>query len=413
MQVLEDDLLTRLAAAGEDILSDTALVINLESTKKTADEIEIKVEEAKITSKQIDEAREQYRSAATRASLLYFILNDLHKINPVYQFSLKAFSVVFNNAIHRSVKGKTLQEHVQNLLDSITYMVFMYTSRGLFECDKLIFLAQMSFQILVTSGDINPSELDFLLRFPIIPNVTSPVDFLTNVSWGGIKSLSQMIEFRNLDRDIEGSAKRWKKFVESEYPEKEKFPQEWKNKSALQKLCMMRALRPDRMTYAIKAFVEEKLGPRFTENLSIEFVKSFEETSPTTPVFFILSPGVDPLKDVERLGKKLGFTIKRRNFHNVSLGQGQEVVAENAMEVSSQHGHWVILQNIHLVQAWLSTLEKKMEQCEEGAHSKYRLFISAEPAPAREFHIIPQVFLSIGFFVKHSIMDKEYEILPN
>jgi len=55
-----------------------------------------------------------------------------------------------------------------------------------------------------------------------------------------------------LDRDIEGSAKRWKKFIESEAPEKEKFPQEWKNKDALQKLCMMRALRPDRMTYAVQ-----------------------------------------------------------------------------------------------------------------------------------------------------------------
>lgn len=64
-----------------------------------------------------------------------------------------------------------------------------------------------------------------------------------------------MDEFRNLDQDIEGSANRWKKFVESECPEKEKFPQEWKNKSAMQKLCMMRALRPDRMTYAIRSVI--------------------------------------------------------------------------------------------------------------------------------------------------------------
>lgn len=66
------------------------------------------------------------------------------------------------------------------------------------------------------------------------------------------QALSSMEQFRNLDREIEGSAKRWKKFVESECPEKEKFPQEWKNKSALQHLCMMRALRPDRMTYAVR-----------------------------------------------------------------------------------------------------------------------------------------------------------------
>ena len=64
--------------------------------------------------------------------------------------------------------------------------------------------------------------------------------------------LAEMDEFKNLDRDIEGSGKRWKKFVESEYIELEKFPQEWKSKTALQRLCMLRALRPDRMIYAIE-----------------------------------------------------------------------------------------------------------------------------------------------------------------
>lgn len=68
-------------------------------------------------------------------------------------------------------------------------------------------------------------------------------------------------------------------------------------------------------------FIEEKLGNKYVENRTIEFSKSYEETGPGTPVFFILSPGVDPLKDVEALGKKLGFTIDNRNFHNVSLGQ--------------------------------------------------------------------------------------------
>lgn len=35
--------------------------------------------------------------------------------------------------------------------------------------------------------EINPTELDFLLRFPAAVNVTTPVDFLSNHSWGGIK----------------------------------------------------------------------------------------------------------------------------------------------------------------------------------------------------------------------------------
>ena len=53
------------------------------------------------------------------------------------------------------------------------------------------------------SKKIDPTELDFLLRFPAVPNLISPVDFLSNYSWGGIKALSAMDQFRNLDRDIE------------------------------------------------------------------------------------------------------------------------------------------------------------------------------------------------------------------
>lgn len=47
------------------------------------------VKEAKVTESKINEAREHYRPAAARASLLYFIMNDLNKIHPMYQFSLK------------------------------------------------------------------------------------------------------------------------------------------------------------------------------------------------------------------------------------------------------------------------------------------------------------------------------------
>ncbi|XP_032831905.2 dynein axonemal heavy chain 9 isoform X1 [Petromyzon marinus] len=391
---LEDNLLSRLSAASGNFLGDTALVENLETTKRTAAEIEEKVKEAKVTELKINEAREHYRPAAARASLLYFIMNDLNKIHPMYQFSLKAFSVVFQMAVQRAAPDETLKQRVANLMDSITFSIFQYTTRGLFECDKLTFTAQVAFQVLLMNREIIPQELDFLLRFPAQPGVTSPVDFLSNQSWGGIKALSNMEAFQNLDRDIEGSAKRWKKFVESEAPEKEKFPQEWKNKTALQRLCMMRALRPDRMTYAVRDFVEEKLGNKYVAGRSLDFAVSFEESGPAIPMFFILSPGVDPLKDVERHGKKLGITFDQGNFHNVSLGQGQEVVAEQALDLAAREGHWVILQNIHLVAKWLGTLEKKLEQLGgESSSPLFRVFVSAEPASSADSHIIPQGIL--------------------
>lgn len=147
------------------------------------------MKEAKTTEVKINEARENYRPAAARASLLYFILNDLNKINPIYQFSLKvwprpgsgaralasteprraawgglgvqlrkppcsppqAFNVVFEKAIQRTAPAEEVRQRVVNLTDEITYSVYMYTARGLFERDKLIFLAQVTFQVRLAS----------------------------------------------------------------------------------------------------------------------------------------------------------------------------------------------------------------------------------------------------------------------
>ncbi|XP_045680245.1 dynein axonemal heavy chain 9 isoform X1 [Phyllostomus hastatus] len=393
LKTLEDNLLSRLSSASGNFLGDLALVENLEVTKQTAAEVEKKFQEANVTEAKINEAREHYRPAAARASLLYFIMNDLSKIHPMYQFSLKAFSTTFQKAVQRAGPAESLQERLTNLIDNITFSVYQYTTRGLFECDKLTYLAQLTFQVLLLNQEAVTTELDFLLRAPVQTSTPSPVDFLSHQAWGTIKALSSMEEFYNLDRDIEGSAKSWKKFVESECPEKEKLPQEWKNKTALQRLCMMKAMRPDRLTYAMRHFVEETLGSKYAVGRALDFAASFEESGPATPVFFILSPGVDPLKDVENQGKKLGYTFNNKNFHNISLGQGQEVVAEATLDLAAQKGHWVILQNIHLVAKWLSTLEKKLEELSENSHPEFRVFISAEPAPSPEGHIIPQGIL--------------------
>lgn len=393
LKQLEDELLTRLSAAESNFLGDDVLVEKLESTKHTAAEIEMKVLEAKVNEVKINEAREHYRPVAVRASLLYFIINDLNKINPMYQFSLKAFNVVFHKAVQSADVCSDVKTRVNTLIDCITFSTFNYINRGLFERDKLTFAAQLTFQLLLMSKEVDPRELDFLLRFNIDHSYISPLDFLSNAAWSAVKTMSFTDEFRGLDRDIEGSPKRWKKVVESECPEKEKLPQEWKNKSSLQKLILMRAFRPDRMTYAVRNFVEEKLGVQYTEGRKMEFARSFKECGPASPVFFILSPGVDPLKDVESLGKKLGFTIDLGKLHNVSLGQGQESVAELAMEKASHEGHWVILQNIHLVAKWLGSLEKLLERCSENSHQDYRVFMSAEPSPTPQEHIIPQGIL--------------------
>ena len=66
-----------------------------------------------------------------------------------------------------------------------------------------------------------------------------------------------------------------------------------------------------------------------------------------------------------------------------------QLVHENKNGFTSK----LLFQNVHLVQKWLSTLEKKLETYSEESHQDYRVFISAEPAASAEYHIIPQGIL--------------------
>jgi dynein heavy chain, axonemal len=59
--------------------------------------------------------------------------------------------------------------------------------------------------------------------------------------------------------------------------------------------------------------------------------------------------------------------------------QGQEKVAESVMDKYMKDGGWVFLDNVHLMQGWLSTLEGKLETAAEAAHPDFRCFFSAEP----------------------------------
>lgn len=76
---------------------------------------------------------------------------------------------------------------------------------------------------------------------------------------------------------------------------------------------------------------------------------------------------------MESLGNKLGFTSSAGRYVSVSLGQGQEPIAMNALANAHKNGGWVLLQNIHLTIEWTSgPLEKRVDKLAEGAHPDFR-----------------------------------------
>lgn len=122
-----------------------------------------------------------------------------------------------------------------------------------------------------------------------------------------------------------------------------------------------------------------------------------QDARPGTPVFVFLSPGVDVAAAVEALGHKLGFTAEKGLYTSVSLGQGQEPIAEQRLEHAHKHGGWVLLQNIHLTIDWTtSILDARVDKLSEGAHPDFRwgvhlLVASYLLASLQELKLGPQV----------------------
>ena len=62
--------------------------------------------------------------------------------------------------------------------------------------------------------------------------------------------MEAMTSRRSLDRDIEVNPRRWRAWCEGD--EGERLPGDWRGKSPLLQLCLVRAMRPDRLTRAVQ-----------------------------------------------------------------------------------------------------------------------------------------------------------------
>lgn len=86
MRDIEDKILHGLTKHEKiaDILETDELIIVLEQSKKTSDEISVRMKESEITEKEIDTIRESFRPVAFRSQLLFFCIVDLATIDPMY-----------------------------------------------------------------------------------------------------------------------------------------------------------------------------------------------------------------------------------------------------------------------------------------------------------------------------------------
>lgn len=71
-----------------------------------------------------------YRPCAQRASVLFFVLNDMGRIDPMYQFSLDAYIGLFILSIDKSHRSNKLEDRIDYLNEYHTYAVYRSAPRA-------------------------------------------------------------------------------------------------------------------------------------------------------------------------------------------------------------------------------------------------------------------------------------------
>lgn len=61
----------------------------------------------------------------------------------------------------------------------------------------------------------------------------------------------------------------------------------------------------DRVVRAVTQYVIEQVGETYVQPPIISFESIFEQSSPISPIVFILSPGSDPASDLMKLADRL------------------------------------------------------------------------------------------------------------
>lgn len=89
-----------------------------------------KLQEAEVTAQEIEKLREGYRPAARRGALLFFVLAEMAAVNFMYQYSLNAYLGVFDYSLRKSLPDSHLAKRLKNIIDTLTYNVYVYACTG-------------------------------------------------------------------------------------------------------------------------------------------------------------------------------------------------------------------------------------------------------------------------------------------
>lgn len=378
---IESEILYLLSNSTGNILDDTVLIETLAQSKATSEEIKTKMKEAAVIEEEITKQSELYRPVAKRSSLLYFVIADVGNVDPMYQYSLQWFTQLFQRGIANAAVASDINQRVTNLNEYFTYSVYTNVCRSLFERHKLLFSFILCVKILQGEDMIDGNEYRFLLSGISAEHIEKSkphAAWLEPNVWSDLMEMCGLPAFSRLPDMFEVHIDEWREVFDSAEPHNMAFPHPCDKVTPLQRLCILRCLRRDKVELSMQNFIVQYLGQKYIDPPGFDLSVCYNDSIVTTPLIFVLSSGSDPNKDLDLLAEDMNMTHRLKR---IALGQGQGKKAAAMIERGCIHGDWVMLQNCHLSISWMPVLEQICEAFEpEKIHPEFRLWLTSMPS---------------------------------
>jgi dynein heavy chain 2 len=379
---LEKDLLQALATAEGNLLENTSLIESLTKTKEKSGEIEVALTESAEASTKLDQQREVYRPFALAGSKLFFLVKSLQSVNNMYQFSLHSFLTLFRKTLTAKLQSRDTEERLGKLSEDLEVRVLYFMGRALFKADRLMFALHLVHGM--HSEHFQPKEWE-IFTGSIVASVSDAIpkgypNWAPAERQSAFRLLSENLPHLIHTLELENSPK-WQRFANSQEAERD-IPV-LKGVTGFQKVLVMQAFRPDRLQSALLQFCLDMLKTTSVSPPPLSLNALFQESDANTPLLLISSPGADASKELQEFAAK---TVGAGHYEELAMGGGQQEVAIHLLRSAASSGTWLCLKNLHLVVAWLPTLEKELSSLEPNP--EFRLWLTSETHP-----VFPSILL--------------------
>jgi dynein heavy chain 1 len=370
---LEKRLLQALNESQGNILDDDKVLKTLEDLKKEAADITAKAAQTEGVWSEVESVTSQYSIIASSCAAIFAILEQLHRMNHFYQFSLQYFINIFLDVLG-TAKASTETNHnarIDFIIRNLFSTTYQRTSQAMLQKDRValaVLLAQATPE--TASYKMDKQLIDICLRDDL-----EGVD-LSSTPGSRAKAMVRATNLQTFREHISRITKSaWDRFFTEELAELH-VPHVWQEGTSpldqcLRSLILVKLFRVDRFVPATERFVEAVFGSNLLDN-SGDLNEVVDQVTAVTPVALSSSPGFDASYRVDNL-------VDRRNISctNIAMGSNEAVaMADKAISNAAATGTWVLVKNVHLAPTWLQSLEKRIDSLKP--HPDFRLFLCME-----------------------------------